>query len=57
MNPSILETQKFHFGNKIICTDGEEGILVQVGFDATARRMTYIGVRSGRFFGKTTYLP
>ncbi len=57
MNPSILETQKFHLGNKIICTDGEEGVLAQVGFDAAARRLTYIGVRSGRFFGKTTYLP
>ncbi len=57
MHPSILETLKFSFGSKIICTDGEEGILVQVGFDATAGRMTYIGVRNGRFFGKTTYLP
>ncbi|GAC1422289.1 MAG: hypothetical protein NVS4B1_00720 [Ktedonobacteraceae bacterium] len=56
-NASILETQKFHFGSKIICSDGEEGILVQVGIDAAARRMTHIGVRQGRFFGKTTYLP
>ncbi len=54
---SILETQKFHFGSKIICSDGEEGTLVQVGFDAAARRITHIGIRQGRFFGKTTYLP
>ena len=54
---SILETQKFHFGSKIICSDGEEGTLVQVGFDSAARRITHIGIRQGRFFGKTTYLP
>ena len=53
---SILETQKFHFGSKIICSDGEEGTLVQVGFDSAARRITHIGIRQGRFFGKTTYL-
>ncbi|GAC1401372.1 MAG: hypothetical protein NVS4B12_12290 [Ktedonobacteraceae bacterium] len=54
---AILETQKFHFGSKIICSDGEEGILVQVGFDSAARYMTHIGVRQGRFFGKNVYLP
>ena len=54
---SILETQKFHLGSKIICSDGEEGTLVQVGFDSAARRITHIGIRQGRFFGKTTYLP
>ena len=54
---SILETQKFHFGSKIICSDGEEGVLIQLGFDAGERRVTHIGVRQGRFFGKTTYLP
>ena len=54
---SILETQKFHLGSKIICSDGEEGTLVQVGFDAAVRRITHIGIRQGRFFGKTTYLP
>ncbi len=57
MDTSILETQKFHFGSKIICSDGDEGTLVQVGFDSAARRITYIGIRHGRFFGKTTYLP
>jgi len=57
MNIAILETQKFHFGSKIICSDGEEGTLAQVGFDSASRRMTHIGIRQGRFFGKTTYLP
>ncbi len=57
MDTSILETQKFHFGSKIICSDGEEGMLVQVGFDSATRRITHIGIRQGRFFGKTTYLP
>lgn len=57
MDSSILETQKFSFGSRIICTDGEEGTLTQVGFEAATRRMRYIGVRSRRFFGKTTYLP
>lgn len=54
---SILETQKFHLGSKIICSDGEEGTLVQVGFDAATRHITHIGIKQGRFFGKTTYLP
>ena len=54
---TIFEMQKFHFGSKILCTDGEEGILAQVGFDATSRNLTHIGIRQGRFFGKTTYLP
>lgn len=56
MDTSIFETQKFHLGSKIICTDGEEGILVQVGFDPASRRMTHIGIRHGRFFGKNVYL-
>ncbi len=54
---TIFEMQKFHFGSTILCTDGDEGTLAQVGFDATSHRMTHIGIRQGRFFGKTTYLP
>ncbi len=54
---TIFEMQKFHFGSKILCTDGEEGILSQVGFDPTTRRMTHISIRQGRFFGKNVYLP
>lgn len=54
---TIFEMQKFHFGSKILCTDGEEGTLVQMGFAPANRRMTHIGIRVGRFFGKTMYLP
>ena len=54
---SISEMQKFHFGNKIMCTDGEDGILAHVIFDPNARRITHIGVKQGRLFGKTVNLP
>ena len=54
---SIAEMQKFHFGRKIICTDGEDGILAYVIFDPSTRRMTHIGVKQGRLFGKTVNLP
>src|SRR5712692_6234035 len=53
----ISEMQKFHFGSKIFCSDGEDGILVYVIFDPTTRRMTHIGVKQGRLFGKTVHLP
>ncbi len=53
----ISEMQKFHFGRKVFCSDGEEGTLTHVGFDPTTRCMTYIGVKQGRLFGKTVYLP
>jgi len=54
---SIAETQKFIFGTKIFCSDGEEGSLVQVILDPATRRLTHIGVRQGRLFGKTVHLP
>lgn len=53
----ISEMLKFHFGSKIFCSDGEDGILTQVVFDPATRRMTHIGVKQGRFFGKTVHLP
>jgi osmotically-inducible protein OsmY len=53
----ISEMQKFHFGRKVFCSDGEEGTLTHVGFDPTTRCMTHIGVKQGRLFGKTVYLP
>lgn len=53
----IAEMQKFHFGCKIFCSDGEEGTLTHVGFDPATRCMTHIGVKQGRLFGKTVYLP
>ena len=54
---SIAEMQKFQFGSKIFCADGEEGVLAQVIFDAATRRMTHIGVKQGRLFGKTVQIP
>ena len=52
----ISEMQKFHFGSIIICSDGECGVLVHAVFDPTTRRMTHIGVKQGRLFGKTVQL-
>ena len=54
---SISAMFKFHFGTRILCSDGEEGFLTSIGFDAATQHMTYIGVRQGRFFGKASYLP
>jgi len=53
---SIAEMQKFIFGTKIFCADGEDGLLVQVIFDPATRRLTHIGVKQGRFFGKVVHL-
>jgi osmotically-inducible protein OsmY len=53
----ISEMQKFQFGRKVFCSDGEDGVLTHVGFDATTRRITSIGVKPGRLFSKTVYLP
>ena len=59
MNKSILipEMLKFHFDNKILCSDGDGGVLAQVIFDPATRRMTYISVKQGRLFGKSVFLP
>lgn len=53
----ISEMQKFRFASKVFCSDGEDGTLVRVSFDPSTRRMTYLGARQGRLFGKTSYLP
>lgn len=53
----ISAMRKFHFGRKIFCSDGEDGMLISVAFDRTTRRMTHIGVKQGHLFGKTVYLP
>jgi len=54
---SISEMLKFQFGSKVFCSDGETGSLTHVGFDSASRCMAHIGVKVGRFFGKTVYLP
>lgn len=53
----ISEMLKFHFGSKIVCTNGEDGDLACVVVDPTTRRLTAIGVKQGRIFGKTVHLP
>jgi osmotically-inducible protein OsmY len=54
---SISEMLKFHFGSKVICSDGDYGVLTHVLFDPTTRRMTQFGLKQGRLFGKSTQLP
>ena len=58
MNKIILisEMLKFHFGSKIFCSDGEDGVLTQVIFDPATLSMTHIGVKHGRLFGKSVFL-
>ncbi len=54
---SIAEMQKCIFGTKVFCSDGEEGVLTHVCLDPSTRQMTHIGIRQGRFFGRTVYVP
>jgi len=53
----ISEMQKFRFGSKVVCSDGEYGTLAQVVFDSSTRCMTHINVKRGRLFGKVVLLP
>ncbi len=54
---SISEMLKFHFGSKIICSDGEDGFLTHVVFDLATRKMTHIGMKQRHLFGNTVFLP
>lgn len=54
---SITEMQKFHFGCKVWCSDGEEGVLSHVCFAVSTCCLSHIAVRVGLFFSKTVYLP
>ncbi len=54
---SISEMLKFHFGSKIICSDGDDGSLAHVIFDPVTRKMTHIGMKQRRLFGNTVFLP
>ncbi len=53
----ISEMGKFHFGSKVFCSNGESGVLTHLGFDAGTRSLISIGVKHGRLFGKTFYVP
>jgi osmotically-inducible protein OsmY len=53
----ISEMQKFCFGSKVFCSDGEYGTLAQVVFDPTTWYMTHINIRKGRLFAQTALLP
>jgi BON domain len=53
----ISEMQKFCFGSKVFCSDGEYGTLAQVVFDPTTWYMTHINIKKGRFFAQTALLP
>lgn len=54
---SISEMQKFIFGSKVFCSDGESGVLSHVGFDARNWQAVVLGVKLGRWFGRTVYVP
>lgn len=56
-NAPISAMLKFHFGCKIFCTDGQDGILLHLVFDAPSKRLTHLAVKQGRLFGKTVYVP
>ncbi len=53
----ISEMFKFHFGSKVVYADGEEGHLVDVIFEPETHRLSSIGVRRGRIFGKAVHFP
>ncbi|HEY0755343.1 MAG TPA: BON domain-containing protein [Ktedonobacteraceae bacterium] len=53
----ISEMHKFHFGNKIFCTDGQAGTLTHVLCEASTKRLTQLALKQNRLFGKTFYLP
>jgi len=54
---SIAEMYQLHFGGKVFCSDGEYGVLAHLLIDPNARRVVALGVRLGRFFGRTVNVP
>ena len=56
-NAPISAMLTFHFGAKSFCTNGQDGVVTHVLLDATSRRLTYLALKQGRFFGKTVYVP
>lgn len=53
----ISEMQKFCFGSKVFCSNGEYATLAQVVFDPTTYCMTHINIKKGRLFAQTALLP
>ena len=53
----IVAMQKFQFGDKIFCADGEYGTLQQLIFDSSTRSVIQLGVKTRQFFGKIVYTP
>jgi osmotically-inducible protein OsmY len=53
---SISVMQKFQFGQSIRCSDGQEGRLAQVVFDAASHRMTALDVKFGHVFKRSVYV-
>jgi hypothetical protein len=53
----ISEMFTFHFHAPIFCTNGQDGSLTQVLFDASTRKLTHLAVKQKRVFGKTVYVP
>ncbi|MGH2482535.1 MAG: hypothetical protein ACRDHW_23050, partial [Ktedonobacteraceae bacterium] len=56
-NAPISAMLTFHFGAKSFCTNGQDGVVTHVLFDATSRRLTHLALKQGRLFGKTVYVP
>jgi hypothetical protein len=49
----ISEMRKFHFGRKIVCSDGDAGSLAHLVFDTPSKCLTHLGVKQCHLFGKT----
>lgn len=56
-NAPISAMLTFHFGAKVFCSDGQDGVLTHMLFDATSKRLTHLAIKQGRLFGKTVYVP
>jgi osmotically-inducible protein OsmY len=55
MSTTISEMSKFSFGSRIVCADGENGILNGISIEPATRRMTGIAIKQGWLFGKIAY--
>ncbi|BCL83477.1 hypothetical protein ccbrp13_59420 [Ktedonobacteria bacterium brp13] len=53
----VSEMEQFHFGGKVFCSDGEEGVLLHLSIDPNTHHIVALGVRLGRFFGRTITVP